>query len=221
MPKIITERPRHRDFEGSGFVQFDKPRFDDSDMMFAPLRHRRFRSKNFTDLISPLQRYLHKQIGRPWNDVWSEICQTIPNGGVSLSHARDHIFDFVDLHNNGIQGGYQMYYVNPDGILVAHSAKPRSRPQKGQSQGIVKNVNTQYHFRNGWFELELNQLSSMLLRTRAEAVHFGQYDCWLKLSAVYTNTNLFWRTYGDYKFCVAKRQLNKKEIKKLELPHRR
>lgn len=51
-------------------------------------RHRQFgyESKEPTDVLSPLNGYLKKQVGRAWDDVWSELCQNLRKGGIGVSH---------------------------------------------------------------------------------------------------------------------------------------
>ena len=48
--------------------------------------------------LAPLKRYLHKQVGRRWDDVFSEICQRLDTGSTVKMHVREHLDDFVDRH---------------------------------------------------------------------------------------------------------------------------
>ena len=54
-------------------------------------------SKEFSDFLSPLQRYLHSQVGRPWDEVYSEIRKAIPNG-LHGDHLWMHIRWEVEIH---------------------------------------------------------------------------------------------------------------------------
>jgi hypothetical protein len=45
-----------------------------------------------------LRRFLHKQVGRPWDKVLSEICEFIRLDSAVQSHVRDHLEDFVEIH---------------------------------------------------------------------------------------------------------------------------
>ena len=47
--------------------------------------------KDFSDVLGPLRRYLHKQVGRPWNKIWSEITQTLDSRSLTGLHIFDHI----------------------------------------------------------------------------------------------------------------------------------
>jgi hypothetical protein len=45
--------------------------------------------------LNPLRRYLHAQIGRPWNKVFSEICAHIDRRNTVQKHIHQHIRDFI------------------------------------------------------------------------------------------------------------------------------
>ena len=49
-------------------------------------------------MISPLRRYLRKQVGRPWDRVWSEIAATLDRRTVSGQHIFSHIRSDVALN---------------------------------------------------------------------------------------------------------------------------
>ena len=50
-----------------------------------------YSGKSFTDLLGPLQAYLRKQVGRPWDDVWSDICKVMKGNGSQANHLKDHV----------------------------------------------------------------------------------------------------------------------------------
>lgn len=54
--------------------------------------------KTLNENLAPLRRYLGKQVGRPWNKVYSEICAHLKPASTVQQHVRDHIKDFVQLH---------------------------------------------------------------------------------------------------------------------------
>ena len=51
--------------------------------------------KSLNDYLSPLRRYLAKQVGRPWDKIYSEIASKFGTRGPIHYHLRMHIFDFV------------------------------------------------------------------------------------------------------------------------------
>ncbi len=95
MPKVIVERPRR----GGGWRRKGRPlRDDDLSLSEAEVkRHDRARgtTKNLNENLAPLKRFLESQAGRPWNKVWSEICENLKPSNTVQQHVRDHIGDFV------------------------------------------------------------------------------------------------------------------------------
>ena len=51
--------------------------------------------KTLNEHLQPLRRYLHGQVGRPWDKVWSDIAAGLRVTSTVQQHVRDHVFDFV------------------------------------------------------------------------------------------------------------------------------
>lgn len=116
MFKIIVERPR----SGRSWARPFKLRHEkDLDRKHAGLKRsvlqQRGHTKNLNENLAPLRRYLHKQKGRKWNDVFSEICARLDTGSTVKMHVREHIEDFVMLRISidangrwlGVRGGWR------------------------------------------------------------------------------------------------------------------
>jgi len=90
--------------------------------------------KEFTDLLGPLKRYLARQVNRPWDKVWSEICKNLKAENPAQRHVRLHVHDFVAVNTcvrdgavwvtdrwgraDPLTAGYPELYVDPrTGIL--------------------------------------------------------------------------------------------------------
>ena len=82
--------------------------------------------KQLNENLAPLRRYLERQVGRPWNKVFSAIAANLKSTSTVQQHVRDHIKDFVQLHPHAdarVWAGserrwFQALYVDPrDGIL--------------------------------------------------------------------------------------------------------
>lgn len=96
MFKVIVERPRW----GSRHAPKTKLRYDK-----APGRKRATGrrmalessgwTKHLNENLAPLKRYLGKQVGRPWDKVYSEISQHLDTGSTVKQHVRDHLTDFI------------------------------------------------------------------------------------------------------------------------------
>ena len=58
----------------------------------------RRRSKWLSENLAPLRRFLVRQVGRPWNDVYAEICAQIGLRSAVQKHVLDHLRHYVELH---------------------------------------------------------------------------------------------------------------------------
>jgi hypothetical protein len=108
MYKLICERPR------LGVTYYGKIRneyrraktvrlTDDMDCLDwyhgkLPIRHRMRDHKYFNDYLNPLFRFIHKQVGRLWDDVYSEICENITLSSTTRRHIRQHVDSYVELN---------------------------------------------------------------------------------------------------------------------------
>jgi hypothetical protein len=54
--------------------------------------------KELNENLAPLKRYLSKNVGRPWDKVFSEICENIRMDNAVQKHVRGHVFDYVHPH---------------------------------------------------------------------------------------------------------------------------
>jgi hypothetical protein len=93
MGKVIIERPRI----GGERVRGPRTRRDVGDVggraAMKPVRAER---KIQTDLWGPLRRFVAANVGRPWSNVWSEICERADHRSVVGWHLRAHIHDLVE-----------------------------------------------------------------------------------------------------------------------------
>ena len=97
MHKVIVERPRR----GGGVVTRPGRRRDYDDLPTREGMRRRHvlagSEKALNEHLAPLERYLRKQVGRPWNAVYRDINRRLrPDSAVQL-HVRQHIRDFVEF----------------------------------------------------------------------------------------------------------------------------
>jgi hypothetical protein len=105
MAKVVTERERHGHQNPSrkwgrrlGTNEYEH---DDHGPTRAPVARRHqygWQAKEFSDRLGPLRRYLRKQVGRPWDKVWSEITRTLDNRSLSGQHIFEHIRWEVEQH---------------------------------------------------------------------------------------------------------------------------
>jgi len=100
MFKVIVERPRliHGNWLGGGREPGFRQRMAREDVpakvgMRASHNSRKWLNENLT----PLRRFLEKQVGRPWNKVHAELLQGIDQRNTVQQHILTHIENFVHL----------------------------------------------------------------------------------------------------------------------------
>lgn len=108
MAKIIVERPRRGDPAWAKPGRTRALEDDDGapyrDRARAPRRTRPERSKMLNENLAPLERYLGKQVGRPWRKVYSEIAANLKPTSTVQQHVRDHLEDFVAVKTHMVAG---------------------------------------------------------------------------------------------------------------------
>lgn len=101
MYKIIVERPRR----GRHWPASPRPRVDpEFSAGFEGLRRRHVERKSLNENLRPLQRYLHAQVGRPWDKVYASICAGIDRRNTVQQHIHQHLADFVALKVVDVDG---------------------------------------------------------------------------------------------------------------------
>lgn len=171
MFKVIVERPRR----GVGYYRtlpseyraakrFKLDVNDDVNDEYCakklPMRARSlsYDHKSLNENLQPLRRYIAKQVGRRWDDVYSEICEHLDASSTVKQHVRDHIKDYVsvktyrdedgDIWAAGRWGPSQIYrtdfYVE-DGILksgevVSDSPNKTWKQRRAEAEWVFKRV---------------------------------------------------------------------------------
>lgn len=100
MPQVIIERPRINGVKSPKGYRRRWQRTALEDLPRCEGVRRRWTScpKWQTDLLGPLERFLRKQVGRPWDTVYSEICAEIRRDSAVQDHLRDHVLRLVKVH---------------------------------------------------------------------------------------------------------------------------
>ena len=97
MAKVVTEAPRRGHANPSRKwgrrLRKDEYELDDHGATrVSSARRRQYTDwKEFSDLLGPLRRYLRKQVGRPWEKIWSELAHTLDSRSLTGQHIFDHI----------------------------------------------------------------------------------------------------------------------------------
>jgi hypothetical protein len=105
MWKVIVERPRL----GRGYAdalgrraQKLLPRDHDGEQLDVIERFPR--SKSLNENLAPLQRYLARQVGRPWDKVYSEMRAQISFENAVQKHVLAHVDQFIELRPQIVNG---------------------------------------------------------------------------------------------------------------------
>lgn len=103
MFKVIVERPR---CINSNAYSRDGRAFRNGENVPTMLGMKRgyTNRKWLNENLAPLKRYLHRQINRPWNKVYSEICAAIDSRTTVQQHILLHLENFVELHARWVPG---------------------------------------------------------------------------------------------------------------------
>ena len=121
MFKVIVDRPR---FYQPGGKTRGRPVRDIDELPSREGMRRRYKiheQKLLNDHLAPLRRYLVKQVGRPWNKVFSEVCQPLRLDSTMQRHLREHVEDFVSI--NGPQRSALLYVDLRTGLLRSNKRK--------------------------------------------------------------------------------------------------
>lgn len=184
MARVIVERPRipdHGARKGRAVALDQLPAHEG---MRRP--HVRFwRGKQLNENLAPLRRYLEKQVGRPWDKVFSEIAANLRVENTVQQHVRDHLHDFVAIKPRRIrkwqsQTGpwWQPFYVDPaTGLLkrtdrladvkAARRARRQARP--APPERIALSVDRELRRVDGiWYEMRMAPLPKPVYRAFSE-----------------------------------------------------
>lgn len=108
MFKVIVERPRpgsrHLSDQYNGYRKAKTVKLDEnfdcvdefSGKSKIPMKGKYVSErKYFNENLNPLRRFLEKSVGRRWDDVYSEICETLDTNSTIKQHVRQHVPDFI------------------------------------------------------------------------------------------------------------------------------
>ena len=150
MSKILTERERRKSWKQRSGTRLDRVDRDPELCRKREGIRPRGRGRDHKDLnenLSALYRYLDKQVGRPWDKVYSEIVAVAPNVNQTFAHIYTHVWQVVErhvvmidrkphYHTAGWRGrglvplqsyGRPQYYVCPHSGLLKRAPVERAR----------------------------------------------------------------------------------------------
>lgn len=223
MAKVIVERPRsNRGYAFPRSVPVEGKRLTLEDL---PSRHgirrvwRNGTRKMLNENLAPLRRFLRTNVGRPWNKVYSEICQQINRDSAVQLHVWQHLMQDVCLDPHVISGDVQRgffgwrwfvrFYVDPKTGLLGENVSQRPpwrRPRPPNPDRIEIDSSREYRRLDGiWYELEL----------ATPPLDRPVYDFSFRRTTDQLTPTQLREFYGRYVYAVSKRQLNSREIRRL------
>lgn len=112
--KLLTERERIGHSRCFGEVRHSKnldtdDRKAEGSVTKQGMKHRHLRSKgngtkSFNENLNPLRNFIRDNVGRPWNKVYGEICQTFDKRKVINQHILQHLFQDVETDAKMVNG---------------------------------------------------------------------------------------------------------------------
>ncbi|MEH2137304.1 hypothetical protein [Nostoc sp.] len=178
------------------------------------------KSKYLSDHLGPLRRFLRSQVGQPWNEVYSQLCQRLDPNTMAGQHVIDHVWDYVERYVEIIDGGFyskpyqgygmqlntnhrDQFYIHPEtGILCAVEKVPRKQKQKQEKTDIliIDNYHEYQKLNEIWYLITFEDIPPVQTHYVMDAVKGKIYYS----AATYR---------GQTIYAVSKKQCNKKEIR--------
>lgn len=182
MKKVVVERPRSGSRRRNNKFGARLRYIPDHDYEDEPKKTRRFESysagskKRFTDVLGPLAGFLRKNVGRPWDKVYSELCANLDKRKVTGKHIFDHVKDMVqtkcfigeDGRVYAISWGWEQpvggMYVHPrTGLLcdtpTISKRERRCEREKAEASFLYLTDNFGYRkFEGMWYRVKLQRM---------------------------------------------------------------
>jgi hypothetical protein len=144
-------------------------------------------AKDFGENLSPLFRWLDKQVGRPWDKVYSELCTTFDMRKTINQHILQHVNGYVERdtlmegsrvvtrwRDNSLHDVYGLYVHPVTGLLrKAKKRGPSARQKEAASQREALQVRRQVgpsrwlvKYEGHWYFVELADIPKREKRVR-------------------------------------------------------
>lgn len=102
MGKIAVDARRHGGWSGKKVDSKRRRGKHAGDVVEAPTRESMSRTarpygsfRGLGENLAPLKRWLQKQVGRPWDEAYSELNQALQGGYTNLEHIKSHVLGWV------------------------------------------------------------------------------------------------------------------------------
>ena len=162
LPYKVIDRPRHGgEYQRKGRPARDLESLPEKEGIRKP--YQGGDRKEFSDHLGPLWGFLNTNCGKPWNKVYSKVCEMLPGNTVQGRHIRDHVTQAVFMgHDHEYSGLYNYrarfarWYVDKHGILRKNTKKSKYQYKPKPLNLIRLTDTTGYEKRNGiWHSYKL------------------------------------------------------------------
>lgn len=229
MAQVIVERPRH-----GGGVKYPRGSARNTDRVSIEEWHKREAirrpwqshswQKGLNENLAPLRRFIRSRLGRPWDKVYGEICERINRDSAVQLHIWQHLVQFVCTNPYEVTGdvhrrwwsAWAAFYVDPrSGLLRERRHKRKPSAAELAATRIRLGMDTIVPIDDGrcydrikelWYELEL----------RDRPANGKVYDVAARRELSCNDRGAFRRYRGRDVYVARKRQLNTKEIRRVE-----
>jgi hypothetical protein len=245
MSKILTDEPRHgarlKDRKGRKRAENrvpdeEKPIKEPHNLRYR-WEHNGFDAKQFGEHLGPLRRFILSCVGRPWNDVYSEICEHVSRDNVVQKHIFTHLWQYVATNvymKDGLPYDktygltiYQDTYVHPDTGILCKTPQERKRRHVHKNVDYIRiNKDEIYYKQEGiWYRCTMRDLPVDSMSASGYDILTKETWSWksmwydiLQTYLSYMKSDIirkYTEKYGAPQCCVEKRQVGKTELKKL------
>ena len=157
---VIVNTSRHKDGEKrkNSLIGFREEQIDALPEKQGMRRNHTGWRFEFGDRLNPLRSFLKQNVGRPWDDVWSDVCRHNDARNVRGRHLREHVKQYVTGAGGqeGLGRWYRRndFYVDDAGILQHDDDRRRYRYRPKYDADKCKIGDNLYERVNGcWFQI--------------------------------------------------------------------
>lgn len=178
--------------------------------------------------LGALKRFVESKVGQHWDSVYAGICEHLNRSSTTHAHIFQHLFGYIETKcywKDGVLYSCSFYgdrssrpyevmpgeiYVCPKSGMIRRMKQRRSQPKKKEAKVIRVNDLEYYEKHEGiWYLVCYRMVKAeypyaVLQRPRNKPSHPG----WMATP---------WRKKEDTKVVDSRKQLNKRELKRLNL----
>jgi len=177
----------------------------------------------------PIRDFLRSRSGRPWDNIWAEICKVYDRRSFIGYAVRTRIRKLIEEYGTVDEDGRLMnerggripgwfvdsFYVRGDGRLIHEQSNRLKSPIK-ESPIVEIDEKKFYRHKGVWYEVETSSYIGGLYARPQRDVFLYKTEKW-KHGNTWDRETLLMRKYKRTIYCTKKRPLSKKEKKRYKL----